>query len=127
MYHGAGKLFDFKHQGGIAGATAFFHLEAIPAPHLMAYLVGITELGGGLLILIGLAAPLAAQALAFDMVIAMITTTFATGMLSKGLPGGFVADGFEINLALLALAVAVALLGPGRLSLDWGLGLIRRS
>jgi hypothetical protein len=62
MFHGAGKLLNFKHQGGIAGTTAFFQMEGLPAPHLMAYLVGLTEFGGGLLLLIGFAVPLAADA-----------------------------------------------------------------
>jgi putative oxidoreductase len=126
IYHGAGKLFNFNHQGGIAGTTAFFHLQGLPAPHLMAYVVGLTEFGGGLLLLIGFVVPLVGLALALDMVVAMVTTTLATGMLPKALPGGIVADGFEINLALLGLAVAVALLGAGRFSLDATLGLSTR-
>jgi putative oxidoreductase len=126
LYHGAGKLFDFKHQGGIAGTTAFFQFEGIPAPHLFAYLVGLTELCGGLLLLVGLAVPLAGIALTLDMVVAMLTATVSTGMLPKALPGGIVADGFEINLALAALALTVAVLGAGRFSVDRVIGLTRR-
>jgi putative oxidoreductase len=122
IYHGAGKLFDFKHQGGIAGTTAFFHLVGVPAAHFFAYVVGLIEFVGGILLLIGLAAPLAALALAGDMLVAIISATGSTGMLPKGLPGGIVADGFEINLALGVLALVVAILGAGRFSADYVLG-----
>jgi putative oxidoreductase len=124
MYHGAGKLFNFKHQGGISGTTLFFHSQGIPAAHLMAYVVGSTEFFGGLLVLLGIATPLVGLALAGDMVVAMISTTWAGGMVPKAIPHSpIVADGFEIDLALLALSLAVAALGAGRFSGDSILGL----
>jgi putative oxidoreductase len=126
MYHGAGKLFNFKHQGGIAGVTAFFKMEGIPAPHLFAYVGGITEFFGGLLLLIGLAVPLAGLALAIDMLLAMSIATINTGMLNQALPGGIVADGMEINLALGAAALLVAALGSGTFGIDYALGLAWR-
>jgi putative oxidoreductase len=126
MYHGAGKLFDFKGQGGIAGTTLFFHFEGIPSPHLFAYVVGLTEFFGGLLLLVGLAVPLAGIALAIDMVVAIATSTASNGMLPKALAGGIVADGFEINIALAALAITVAVLGSGRLGIDRLIGLAKR-
>jgi putative oxidoreductase len=126
MYHGAGKLFNFKNQGGIAGTAAFFKLEGIPAPHLFAYVGGITEFLGGLLLLVGLAVPLAGLALALDMLLALLIATVNTGMLNKALPGGIVADGMQINLALGAAALLLAALGAGRFSLDYALGLAWR-
>jgi putative oxidoreductase len=126
MYHGAGKLFNFKNQGGIAGATAFFRFEGIPAPHLFAYVGGITEFFGGLLLLVGLAVPLAGLALTIDMLLALSIATVNTGMLNKALPGGVVADGMQINLALGAAALLVGLLGGGKLSVDYALGLAWR-
>ena len=126
MYHGAGKLFNFKNQGGIAGTAAFFKLEGIPAPHLFAYVGGITEFFGGLLLLVGLAVPLAGLALAIDMLLALLIATVNTGMLNKALPGGIVADGMQINLALGAAALLVAALGGGMFSIDYALGLAWR-
>lgn len=123
MYHGAGKLFNFKHQGGITGTTAFFHSEGIPLAHFFAYLVGLTEFLGGFLLIIGLAVPLVGLALVGDMTVAIITTTAAIGMQPKAIGGGFVADGFEINLALAATALILAVLGAGRVSVDRLLGL----
>lgn len=125
MYHGAGKLFDFKHQGGIAGTTMFFQMEGIPAPHLFAYVVGATEFFGGLMIVLGLLVPLAGLALAIDMAVAILTSTGSVGMLPKDAGHGIVADGFEINLALGVLALLLAVVGAGRLSVDRRLGLAR--
>ena len=47
------------------------------------------------------------------MVIAMITVTFANGII-----GNSAGSGYELNLALAALALVVAIMGTGRLSLD---------
>jgi len=55
IYHGAGKLFNFKNQGGIASTAAFFKSQGVPIPHIFAYVGGITEFFGGLLLLVGLA------------------------------------------------------------------------
>ena len=126
IYHGAGKLFNFKDQGGITGTAAFFKFEGIPAPHLFAYVGGITEFFGGLLLLAGLAVPLAGLALTIDMLLALLVATINNGMLNKALPGGIVADGMEVNLGLGAAALLVAALGAGMFSLDYLLGLAWR-
>ena len=126
MYHGAGKLFGFKNQGGIAGTTAFFNSQGIPLPHIFAYLGGITEFFGGLALLIGLAVPLAGLALTIDMLLALLIATINIGMLNRALPGGIVADGMQINLALGSAALLLAALGAGRFSIDYVLGLAWR-
>ena len=126
MYHGAGKLFNFRNQGGIAGATGFFQFEGIPAPHLFAYVAGITEFFGGLLLLVGLAVPLAGIALTIDMLLALSISSVNTGMLDKVMPGGIVSDGMQINFALGAAALLLAALGGGRFSIDYPLGLAWR-
>jgi uncharacterized membrane protein YphA (DoxX/SURF4 family) len=52
------------------------------------------------------------------MVIAMITVTFGHGII-----GNSTGSGYELNVALAALALVVAIMGTGRLSLD---ALVRR-
>ncbi len=47
------------------------------------------------------------------MVIAMITVTFGHGVI-----GNSSGSGYELNVALAALALIIALLGTGRFSLD---------
>jgi uncharacterized membrane protein YphA (DoxX/SURF4 family) len=48
-----------------------------------------------------------------DMIMAMITVTFA-----QGLVGNSTGIGYQLNVALAALAAVVALMGTGRFSLD---------
>ena len=60
------------------------------------------------------------------MLLALTIATVNTGMLSQALPGGIVADGMEINLALRAAALLVAALGSGRFGIDYPLGLAWR-
>ena len=62
---------------------------------------------------VGLLSRLAGLALFGDMVMAMITVTWATGINTANPP-----PGYQLNLALAVLALVVALLGPGRFSLD---------
>ena len=54
----------------------------------------------------------AGLALFGDMAVAMITVTWATGLHQVTPPG------YELNVALAALGLVVALLGAGRYSLD---------
>jgi uncharacterized membrane protein YphA (DoxX/SURF4 family) len=52
-------------------------------------------------------------ALFADMVMAMVTVTWATGIASISSP-----PGYQVNLALAGLALAAALTGAGRYSID---------
>jgi uncharacterized membrane protein YphA (DoxX/SURF4 family) len=67
---------------------------------------------------LGVLGRLAAAGLVGDMVIAMITVTFGHGII-----GNSTGSGYELNVALAALALVVAIMGTGRLSLD---ALVRR-
>jgi uncharacterized membrane protein YphA (DoxX/SURF4 family) len=78
---------------------------------------GTTEFFGGIAIGVGLFGRLAALALISEMVMAMITVTFKHGLESSGL-----GQGYEINIALLALAAVVVALGTGRYSVDAFIG-----
>ncbi len=48
-----------------------------------------------------------------DMVIATVTVTWRNGIVSNA-----AGSGYEINLALAALALVIVILGTGRFSLD---------
>jgi putative oxidoreductase len=76
-------------------------------------LAGITEFFGGVAVGLGVFGRIAAAGLIGDMVGAMVTVTFANGIVSNA-PGG----GYQLNLALAALALVVALEGTGGFSLD---------
>ena len=78
-----------------------------------AVLGGIIEFGSGVAMALGLCARLAGLALFGDMVMAMITVTWATGINCVRTP-----PGYQLNMALAVLALVVAVFGSGRFSLD---------
>jgi putative oxidoreductase len=114
IYYGGGKLFGWFNGPGIHRTALYFSQTAHLHPGgLFAVLGGVIEFGGGVALALGLASRLAGLALFGDMVMAMITVTWATGINSSTVP-----PGYQLNLALAVLALVVAILGPGRFSLD---------
>lgn len=101
IYHGWPKLTNLG--GIIEGFTGM----GIPLPALAAVFATVAELFGGLLILVGAFTDIAGLLFAIDM-LGAITFVHAKN--------GFAASegGVEWPLALLAMALAVALAGPGR-------------
>jgi putative oxidoreductase len=119
--HGAQKLFGWFGGGGIGGTTAFFRAAGIPAPDAFAYVVGVTEFLGGVLLVLGLLTSIAALALVIDMAVAIATVSHKFSFFSVTKVG----YGWELNLALIGLAAALVIMGPGAWSLDAALGLTR--
>lgn len=114
IYYGAGKLFGAFHGPGIHATSLYFSNTAHLHPgEFFAVLSGITEFGGGIALGLGLLARFAGLAVFGDMVIAMITVTWATGINSGNPP-----PGYQLNLSLGVLALVVGMLGAGRFSLD---------
>ena len=114
VYHGSGTLFNTFQGPGLHNGAIFYATTAHLHPGtLFAVLSGTIEFFGGIAIGVGLFGRLAALGLISEMVIAMITVTFKHGLESSGL-----GQGYEINIALLALAAVVAIVGTGRYSLD---------
>ena len=118
IYYGAAKLFgSFPGSGGPHGIhqTALYMSNSahLRPGGFFAVLAGLIEFGGGIAMALGLFARLAGLALFGDMVMAMITVTWATGINSASAP-----PGYQLNLALAVLALAVALIGAGRFSID---------
>jgi putative oxidoreductase len=121
--HGGQKLFGWFGGGGVHGTTAFFRVVGIPAPDAFAYVVGVTEFFGGVLLVVGLLTFVAALGLLIDMAVAIATVSHAFSFFSQTKVG----YGWELNLALTGLAAALLIMGPGAWSLDAALGLTRRS
>jgi putative oxidoreductase len=114
--HGAQKLFGWWGGPGLAGFAGWLGGMRMRSPRVAAALAAMSEFGGGLLFALGLLTPLAALAM-----VSVMLTAVATVHASKGF---FVSDGgWEYNLSIVAVAVAVATSGPGDLSVDHALGL----
>lgn len=114
VYYGAGKLFGAFSGPGLHRTALYFDNVAHLHPGMLfAVLGGIIELGGGIAVALGLCTRLAGLALFGDMVMAMITVTWATGIDSTTPP-----PGYQLNLALAVLALVLVVLGGGRLSID---------
>jgi putative oxidoreductase len=114
LYYGAGKLFGAFNGPGLHQTALFFSTTAHLHPGgLFAVVGGIVEFGGAIALIVGLGTRLAGIALFGDMVMAMITVTWANGINSET-----VNPGYEFNLALAVLALVVVVFGAGRFSAD---------
>jgi putative oxidoreductase len=117
IVHGASTLFGAFGGAGLHSEAVYFSTQAHLHPGtFFALVAGIIECFGGVAIGVGIFGRLAAAAIVGDMVMAMITVTFA-----QGLTGDAAGMGYQLNVALAALAAVVMFLGTGRFSLDVGL------
>lgn len=113
LLHGLDKV------GDIGAVKDSFTGLGIPLPELMAPLVTFTELLGGIALMVGLLTPLVGLALAVNMLVAWLTVHTGKGF--------FVAEGGpELVLVLGVAALAIAIAGAGRFSLDAVLGIAER-
>jgi putative oxidoreductase len=114
--HGTQKLFGWFGGHGPRGTAGFFGSLGFRRQHAlpMAVLAGVSE-AAGLLFALGFLTPFAALAMASVMVVAVGTVHWKNGLWSTG-------GGYEFNLVLWTVAVAVAASGPGRFSLDSAFG-----
>jgi putative oxidoreductase len=109
--HGLQKLLGWFGGPGISGWIGSVQKAGLEPAALWAYLEGFAELGGGLLLALGLLTPLAAAVLIGDMLVAILKVHAARGLWSQS-------GGYEYNLVLIALLLAVGLVGPGLFSFD---------
>jgi putative oxidoreductase len=113
--HGARKLFGSFGGQGTRGTAGLFGGLGFRAPLPMAVGAGVCELCGGVLFAAGLVTPLAALAIAVVMLTAIGAVDLRNGFWSSD-------GGYEYRLVIWATAVGLAGTGPGRYSLDSGLG-----
>src|SRR5205823_3810426 len=112
--HGTQKLFGWFGGHGPEGTGKFFASIGYAPGRPMAYLAGMSEAGGGALLMLGFLTPLGSAAIVGVMV----------GTLAVHLPKGLWNSngGFELPLVMAAAAIALAYTGPGRASIDAALG-----
>jgi putative oxidoreductase len=119
--HGGQKLWGAF---GVSGTAAYFSSVGLTPAHPLAIASGLAEFGGGVLLGLGLLSLLASVAIVVDMAVAVAAVTGAHGFFTVDLSGYH--GGYELNLALAALAAVIGLMGPGAVSLDRVLGLSDR-
>jgi putative oxidoreductase len=119
MEHGFAKL-----SRGPDAFAAVLHAMGVPAPHLMAALTILTELVGGLAVLLGAFVPLVSLPMAAVLLVAMLTVHlpygFSTIKLLSVTSGRaqFGPPGYELNLVYLACLAALVIGGSGPLAID---------
>ena len=119
MEHGFAKL--SKGPDAFAG---ILHALAVPAPHFMAWASILTELLGGLAILLGAFVSLVSLPMAALLLVAIFTVHLPYGFSSIKLMAvtaagaQFGPPGYECDLLYLACLVALVLGGSGPLAID---------
>jgi putative oxidoreductase len=114
--HGAQKLLGWLGGHGPSGTAGFLEGLGLRPGGALALGAGAAELGGGVLLALGLLTPLAAALITAVMVTAIITVHFAKGIWNSS-------GGYEYNLVLIAAVFALAGAGAGAWSLDGALDL----
>lgn len=111
VLHGLNKV-----QGGLAGTAGWFESLGLSPGWLHARVAAATEIGAGLIVTLGFLNGLGAMAFVGLMTVAALTDHRGKGyFIFKG--------GAEYVVLVGIVAVALAVVGPGRWSLDNALGL----
>jgi putative oxidoreductase len=100
LYHGLPKIMNY---GATVGGFQSMH---VPAPTLTSIYAIISEVIGGILILLGVAVDLAGIIVAIEMLGAIFLVHWSNGF-------DFTKGGWEHPFSVLVMALAVALAGPG--------------
>ena len=100
-----------KFQGGIENQVGWF--SSIGLPGFLAYVVALIELVGGFALIIGFGTKIISALLAILMIGATVKVKLALGFLGNGQMAGY-----ELDLALLAMAIYLAINGSKLLSLN---------
>jgi putative oxidoreductase len=113
--HGTQKLFGWFGGHGLDATAAGFEQLGMRPGRRNAIAAGAAEAGGGAALALGLATPLTASVLTGTMITAVHRVHLKNGpWLSNG--------GYEYNAVLIAAVIALAEVGPGKVSLDHALG-----
>ena len=119
MEHAFAKL-----SRGPEAFTAILHTMGVPAPHFMAWLTIVTELIGGLAVVLGAFVPLVSLPMAVVLFVAMLTVHLPYGFSSIKLlsvmsgRAQFGPPGYELDLLYLACLAALVLGGSGPMAID---------
>lgn len=115
LMHGAQKMLGWWGGPGFSGTMGFFGSMGIPAP--FAFLAIVAEFFGGLGLMIGFLARIAAFGIMVEMIVAIAMVHARNGLFMNwtGKQGG---EGFEFHLLAIGMALAVIIGGAGAYSVD---------
>lgn len=101
--HGYPKLFK-----NFANTVGWFNSVGIKPAKFWVLVVGVTEFFGGVALIVGFATQLAALLIAINMLGAIFLVKRKMGLV----------NGYEFDLALLAMAISLVFLGAGLFAID---------
>ena len=116
LAHGINHIFG---GGKIAGTGRWFESLGMKPGLVHAWLASVTEIVGGVLLILGLLTPFGGAAVIGVMLVALITNHRGNGFFIFR-PG----EGWEYVMTLTLAGFAVAVLGPGAWSLDHALEIL---
>jgi len=96
----------------ISAIGSWFESMGYPFPYLNAYLAGITEVTGVILLILGLGTRIISIPLIFVMLIAIITVHIENGFEAGN-------NGFEIPLYYILMLLSLIVFGAGKYSVDY--------
>lgn len=114
LAHGMQKLSGWFGGGGLEGTAGAMHKMGFRPGRESALAAGLSEVGGGALMLLGLATP-AAGAAAMGTMVAAAAVHAPNGFFAAG-------DGLEYPVLMGAVSGSLALTGAGRYSVDQLIG-----
>lgn len=114
--HGTQKLFGWFGGYGLDGTGGWYDSIGHRPGRRMAAVAGSAEAGGGLLLVLGLITPLGSAAIIGMMVAAIMSVHIEKGLWNSN-------GGLEFPLVMATAALALAMVGPGSISLDEALDL----
>jgi putative oxidoreductase len=114
--HGAQKLFGWFGGHGIKVTASFFENLGFRPGVPFATAAGLSEMGGGLLLTLGLFTPFGAAAVLSAMVVAMISVHWKNGFFAMS-------NGIEMPFLYAAAALGLIFTGGGAISMDASLRL----
>lgn len=113
--HGAQKLFGWFNGPGLEGTSGFLETLGLRPGRPWAYLAGLSELGGGVLMALGFLNPLGPLGVIASMAMATKTAhTIKPIFVTEG--------GAELPVTNMAAALSIIINGPGKYSLDRAFG-----
>ena len=117
--HGAQKVFGWFGGYGMKGTLGYF--KSLGIPTALGVIACFTELLGGIALIVGFLTKLAAIGLIIDMLVAISKVHSAHGFfLNWGVTQGK-GHGYEMNLVLIAMALALLIGGAGAWSIDFAI------